>query len=444
MSSTTSTRPRGHARAPARSIGDVAGREQRRLQAPRVGSAWRCSRPCPRRGTPRGRRPSRSRSSPRSAGRRPASAARIRRVASSPSSSGIWTSISTTSYARRSSAAIASSPLSATSAAIAHPLQQAERELLVHGVVLGEQDAERVTGGEVRVDRRGAVDRTGTVATPARRGPSASASCSADGLTGLTSNAATFASLAGRVRRVDDRMTTGGRRAGRRSRGAPSPGSTPSMLGHEHVEDGEVERAARRDTQRERLARRRRSPATVDAPALEQRRRRSGGWWRCRRRRGPGSRARLATSGAGRRRRRGSVRRRTGRSSRKVLPSPAMPVLVGGQRAAHRLGEPAADREAEARPAVPPRDRRVGLAERLEQPVHPVRRDADAGVADLDRRSSTGPRRRASAPASPSTDSTTSPCSVNLTAFDSRLRTIWRSRPGVADDRRRAGRRPIA
>ena len=41
---------------------------------------------------------------------------RIRRVASSPSSSGIWMSISTTSYAAPSSAAIASRPLPATSA----------------------------------------------------------------------------------------------------------------------------------------------------------------------------------------------------------------------------------------------------------------------------------------------------------------------------------------
>ena len=65
-----------------------------------------------------------------------------------------------------------------------------------------------------------------------------------------------------------------------------------------------------------------------------------------------------------------------------VLPSPGTPVLSTHDRAAHQLGEPPADREAEPGAAVPAGRRGVGLAERLEQPVDAVRRDADAGVAD--------------------------------------------------------------
>ena len=53
-------------------------------------------------------------------------------------------------------------------------------------------------------------------------------------------------------------------------------------------------------------------------------------------------------------------------------------------RPAHQLGEAPADREPEPRAAVPAGGRRVDLAERLEEPAHPVGRDADAGVADVD------------------------------------------------------------
>src|SRR5436190_21520835 len=61
------------------------------------------------------------------------------------------------------------------------------------------------------------------------------------------------------------------------------------------------------------------------------------------------------------------------------------PGTLCGERAVHQFRESAADREAETRPAIPPRDRGVGLAERLEEAVHPVGRDPDAGVADHDR-----------------------------------------------------------
>src|SRR5207249_7537832 len=74
------------------------------------------------------------------------------------------------------------------------------------------------------------------------------------------------------------------------------------------------------------------------------------------------------------------------------------PAARRGQLAAHGLGEATADRQAQPRPAVPPRDRGVELAEGLEQEVHPLWRDADARIADLDL---DGPRirRRRRAPA---------------------------------------------
>ena len=51
-------------------------------------------------------------------------------------------------------------------------------------------------------------------------------------------------------------------------------------------------------------------------------------------------------------------------------------------RAAHQLDDALRDREAEPGAAVAARGRCVDLAERLEQPVHPILRDPDAGVAD--------------------------------------------------------------
>ena len=60
------------------------------------------------------------------------------------------------------------------------------------------------------------------------------------------------------------------------------------------------------------------------------------------------------------------------------------PSALGGELATHELRQPAADGKAKARPAVPPRDGRIRLAERLEEPLHAVGADADAGVADLD------------------------------------------------------------
>ena len=47
---------------------------------------------------------------------------------------------------------------------------------------------------------------------------------------------------------------------------------------------------------------------------------------------------------------------------------------------AHHLHQTAADGQAEPRAAEAPRHGRIHLAERLEQPLHVLRGDADAGV----------------------------------------------------------------
>ena len=68
----------------------------------------------------------------------------------------------------------------------------------------------------------------------------------------------------------------------------------------------------------------------------------------------------------------------------KRLPSPGTPLLSTVMVPSLQLGQALADRESQACPAEPSRDRGVRLAERLEQPVDAVRRDADAGVANRD------------------------------------------------------------
>ena len=109
------------------------------------------------------------------------------------------------------------------------------------------------------------------------------------------------------------------------------------------------------------------------------------------------------------------------------------------ERAVHQLRQPPADGEAQAGAAVAARDRRVRLAERLEQPAasgpagcrcrcRGLGRELPARQARRARARTAVGRPRAARPR---------PRSVNLTALESRLRTIWRSRPGVADDRAR-------
>ena len=106
--------------------------------------------------------------------------------------------------------------------------------------------------------------------------------------------------------------------------------------------------------------------------------------------------------------------------------------------AAHQLGQPLADGQAEAGAAVAPRGRGVDLAERLEEAAEPIRPGCRCRCR-APRRSARGagprrPTRRAL------TESTTSPRSVNLTALESRFRRTWRRRVTSPDD---GGRRPV-
>ena len=113
----------------------------------------------------------------------------------------------------------------------AHPLEQPEGELLVHGVVLGEQDPQaRRCGLDGRPAARRRSGRGSCVcprtACSARRRASASAraSCSADGFTGLTSIARDIRGAAAVLadRREDDhRHRRVGRRSGEVARPAP-------------------------------------------------------------------------------------------------------------------------------------------------------------------------------------------------------------------------------
>ena len=161
--------------------------------------------------------------------------------------------------------------------------------------------------------------------------------------------------------------------------GPPRIASASSIavhLGHPQVEDRDVERARPpRPSRAPRAASRcRATPSPSDAAG----RRGSGGSSRCRRRRGPaGRRARPGRSGGGDRPSAAAaagsddeVERAALAGARPRSPPSATPPI--------ELGEAPADRQAEAGPAEPARDAGVGLAEALEQPAHPVRRDADA------------------------------------------------------------------
>ena len=78
---------------------------------------------------------------------RPATVRRIRRVASRPSSSGICTSISTTSYGCCSSASSASSAVPGDVGLMAETSEHGEGDGLVHRTVLDEEDRDRGLAG---------------------------------------------------------------------------------------------------------------------------------------------------------------------------------------------------------------------------------------------------------------------------------------------------------
>ena len=215
--------------------------------------------------------------------------------------------------------------------------------------------------------------------SPRRRAPSSRASCSADGLTGLVSSAATTGSRRSRAP-TDDTSTIGTGVAGCSSRIA-SASVRPSISG----------------MRRSRIAR------SNDVPVVDPRERLAGDRVVARLHRparelgredpavrrvvvddqhapaGDVDGIRPPAAGAG-----SSASSTLDREvERAALARDAG--ALRRQRAVHQLGEAAADREPEARAAVPARDRGVHLAERLEEPAHPLRRNADAGVADVDR-----------------------------------------------------------
>ena len=108
-------------------------------------------------------------------------------------------------------------------------------------------------------------------------------------------------------------------------------------------------------------------------------------------------------------------------------------VALGPDLAAHQLGEPPGDGQAQARAAETARDRRVRLEnDRNSRPIA-SRGNADARVADGERAAPRSP----SACAVAVTVSWTSPFSVNLSALFSRLSSTWRTRPTSPTTRRR-------
>ena len=132
--------------------------------------------------------------------------------------------------------------------------------------------------------------------------------------------------------------------------------------------------------------------------------------WRRRSRRPPG-RCRLGGSKA---------------SSRRKLR--ALPCAAGDDdRAAHSAWRQALrDHQAQAAAAEQARRIGVGLREGREQPAQRRRRDAGAGILDLDRQTPTRPR--APQPGRPAASH--GPPSVNLSALPIRLSSTWRRRPG--------------
>jgi hypothetical protein len=88
-----------------------------------------------------------------------------------------------------------------------------------------------------------------------------------------------------------------------------------------------------------------------------------------------------ASAGALRCRNSAGARRLGHRGQHRHLEQRALPRLaVHADRAAHQLGQPLADRQAQAGAAVLARGGRVDLRERLEQPRQVLGRDADAGI----------------------------------------------------------------
>ena len=239
---------------------------------------------------------------------------------------------------------------------VAHPLEQPRRELHVHGVVLGEQDPERVRLGQAR--HRTPRSGVGRGALPATSGAStfSTASSSADGLTGLVSSAATASDRRSRVP-TEDRMSTGAgsrpplarhRASPRPARRRPAPACACRGSRGRTPRRPAPSRGPRAATRCPRSS----SPSGRRAPG------RCAGWCRCRRRRGRGSRAGRAPARAVAGTRSGASSARTTRWN--VAPSPATPLL-----------------SASSEPSISSASRRLIARPR---PVPPYRRLIDAST----------------------------------------------------------------
>ena len=101
-------------------------------------------------------------------------------------------------------------------------------------------------------------------------------------------------------------------------------------------------------------------------------------------------------------------------------------LALHADRPAHQADQPRGDGQAQPGAAVLSRGGVVRLLEGPEDPLLPVRRDADAGVLTTKRRTASPSD---AGPSAASTRTTTSPCLVNLIALPIRLSSTCRSRP---------------
>ena len=260
---------------------------------------------------------------------------------------------------------------------VAEAFQHQERELAVRRVVLGEEDPEREAGShrpvELRPDRRlppghrpaSAEERGDDLVERGRlHGP---------GDAGRESLVLLVRSSAPRGHEEDD---------GKR-RGAGRPGASRRPRGRPRRE-GPGRRSRGRSARRlwpSRPLRRATEQAVTEKPQRVRRRSRSD------RLVAPGLHDERAASGE-----RGPSRRDEGRRGRarglQPRDEPEGRALSGlaleRDGPSHQLGEPARDREAEARAAEATGRRAVALPERLEERGGPIGRDADPRVADGD------------------------------------------------------------
>ena len=291
--------------------------------------------------------------------------------------SGICTSISTRSNAaRRDRRRAPRRPLPATDDRVAALLQQADGELLVDDVVLGEQDAQRAararpaTGGRAATRRirsrrvEQGREQVGLLDRLDERGADAQLAA-----------AGQVVGLARRGEHDEDRP--------RQGRHLPH---LPRQREAVHVRHVGVEQQERVGLARlggpAQLGQGERALSTTVAfmsqPAsTSSRRRRFVAWSSTARTRSPASDAigRGTASGGG---------AASGSRAVKVNVEPRPGLAGDGDPAAHEFDELRRDGQAEAGAAEAARRRAVGLLERLEDRADLVRRDADAGVAHLE------------------------------------------------------------